>query len=563
MTQDDPGGIEGLGWERSGISIQTGAVAGYRCSKFGNLFSPQDYLHRHVKNHADLFGTHFLWISYFQVSRQVQLQATGAAGIQTGAVAGYRCSRCEKLFSTQDYLDRHVKTHGDTSGVKQFKCPHCSYSTDLSKDLKRHMLTHTGERPHKCLTCGKGFTRKSNLKRHQRVHTGENPYRCEECGRSFNQQQHLTRHMLTHSGQKPYKCEHCDMRSREAREAMWILQNHSSLSSISDLSSVILLSMLKPGNSLARAQRKVIPNMPRGSGKKAAQKSTAMPGPSRDEFGFEKFEEEVESQTSHRDEETPILPKTSKKRSYLDEEEEEEEQTAGPEGNFGGEMKNLLESFGADISKTLSAKRKRLEMFTHSAVKASNHKVENTWMAQHSERTKLSSEYQTQVQTVMNQWTQTSRSFLVRMFMTKLSSEYQTQVQTVMNQTKLSSEYQTQVQTVMNQWDSDIGKFKEQEEKLQNLFKQQQKLFQQQRVIQSQRLKTLRQLHDQYTKGMDELEHCHQDQQGSMQAELRKEMALLQKKILMDTTKQDLTVPATPRNGSSSQVSPNYAVLAV
>ncbi|XP_035674743.1 synaptonemal complex protein 3-like isoform X2 [Branchiostoma floridae] len=230
--------------------------------------------------------------------------------------------------------------------------------------------------------------------------------------------------------------------------------------------------------------------MPRGSGKKAAQKSATIAGPSND-FGFEKFEEEVESQTSHRDEETPILPKTSKKRSYLDEDEEEEETTAGHEA-FGGEMKNLLESFGADISKTLSAKRKRLEMFTHSAVKASNHKVENTWMAQHSERMKL------------------------------------------------SSEYQTQVQTVMNQWDSDIQKFKEQEEKLQNLFKQQQKLFQQQRVIQSQRLKTLRQLHDQYTKGMDELEHCHQDQQGSMQVELRKEMALLQKKILMDTQHQEM-----------------------
>ncbi|XP_078667701.1 synaptonemal complex protein 3-like isoform X1 [Branchiostoma floridae x Branchiostoma belcheri] len=234
--------------------------------------------------------------------------------------------------------------------------------------------------------------------------------------------------------------------------------------------------------------------MPRGSGKKAAQKTSTIAGPMpSDEFGFEKFEEEVESQTSHRAEETPILPKTSKskKRSYLDEEEEEEEQTAGPEANFGGEMKNLLESFGADISKTLSAKRKRLEMFTQSAVKASNHKVENTWMAQHSERTKL------------------------------------------------SGEYQTQVQTVMNQWESDIQKFKEQEEKLQNLFKQQQKLFQQQRIIQSQRLKTLRQLHDQYTKGMDELEQCHQDQQGSMQVELRKEMALLQKKILMDTATQD------------------------
>ncbi|XP_019646360.1 PREDICTED: histone-lysine N-methyltransferase PRDM9-like [Branchiostoma belcheri] len=175
-----------------------------------------------------------------QVSRQVQLQATGVGGIQTGAVAGYGCSRCGKLFSTQDYLDRHVKTHADMSGSKRFKCQHCNYSTDKTDHLKIHMMTHTGERPFKCLTCGKGFTQKSHLRPHQRVHTGEKPYRCEECGRSFNVQANLTKHMLTHTGlkhhvctecgkgftrtdclqahmrihtgEKPFKCEHCDMR---------------------------------------------------------------------------------------------------------------------------------------------------------------------------------------------------------------------------------------------------------------------------------------------------------------------------------------------------------------
>ena len=35
---------------------------------------------------------------------------------------------------------------------------------------------------------------------------------------------------------------------------------------------------------------------------------------------------------------------------------------------------------------------------------------------------------------------------------------------------------------------------------MQNLFRQQQKLFQQSRVVQAQRLKTIRQLHEQYTK---------------------------------------------------------------
>ena len=35
--------------------------------------------------------------------------------------------------------------------------------------------------------------------------------------------------------------------------------------------------------------------------------------------------------------------------------------------------------------------------------------------------------------------------------------------------------------------------------------------------------------------GMDNLEKCHEEQQGSVHSELKKEMALLQKKILMDT----------------------------
>ena len=53
---------------------------------------------------------------------------------------------------------------------------------------------------------------------------------------------------------------------------------------------------------------------------------------------------------------------------------------------------------------------------------------------------------------------------------------------------------------VLNQWETDIQKSKEAEEKLSNMFKQQQKLFQQQRVVQAQRLKTIKQLQEQYIK---------------------------------------------------------------
>ncbi|KAK3103271.1 hypothetical protein FSP39_018020 [Pinctada imbricata] len=103
---------------------------------------------------------------------------------------------------------------------------------------------------------------------------------------------------------------------------------------------------------------------------------------------------------------------------------------------------------------------------------------------------------------------------------------------------KLHDEYCRQVSTVFQQWEADLEKTKEQEEKLTQLFKQQQKLFQQARIVQSQRLKTIRQLHDQYSKGIDDLDKSHEGQQVSVQSELKKEMALLQKRILMDTVSQ-------------------------
>ncbi|NXL69566.1 SYCP3 protein, partial [Leptocoma aspasia] len=156
-----------------------------------------------------------------------------------------------------------------------------------------------------------------------------------------------------------------------------------------------------------------------------------------------------------------------------------------------------------DINKALLAKRKRLEMYTKASLKTSNQKIEHVWKTQQEQRQKLNHEF--------------SQQFL----------------------------------TLFQQWDVDVQKAEEQEEKLANMLRQQQKVFQQARIVQSQRLKTIKQLYEQYLKSMEELEKSNENLLAGAQNELRKEMAMLQKKIMMDTQQQEM---ATVRKSLQSML---------
>ena len=68
----------------------------------------------------------------------------------------------------------------------------------------------------------------------------------------------------------------------------------------------------------------------------------------------------------------------------------------------------------------------------------------------------------------------------------------------------------------------------------QAIVKQLQKTLQQQRVVQNQRLKSLKTLQDQYLKGINDLTRIHREQQLNINAELRKDLSNLQKKMMDD-----------------------------
>uniref|UniRef100_A0A3Q3PY20 C2H2-type domain-containing protein n=1 Tax=Monopterus albus TaxID=43700 RepID=A0A3Q3PY20_MONAL len=92
---------------------------------------------------------------------------------------------------------------------KTYACDWCCKSFAQSADLRRHLRTHTGERPHRCTFCSKSFSQRGNLRRHLRIHTGERPYSCPYCCRTFSDGDTMKKHKRTHLGEKPYRCDMC------------------------------------------------------------------------------------------------------------------------------------------------------------------------------------------------------------------------------------------------------------------------------------------------------------------------------------------------------------------
>lgn len=117
-------------------------------------------------------------------------------------------------------------TNTSTTGVEKKKsayslapnrvsCPYCPRTFPWTSSLRRHVLTHTGQKPYKCPHCSLLFTTKSNCDRHLlRKHGSQSASSASQGGSSSSSSEtspgsNSGNYTMRNVPERPYKCNYC------------------------------------------------------------------------------------------------------------------------------------------------------------------------------------------------------------------------------------------------------------------------------------------------------------------------------------------------------------------
>ncbi|KAM9467440.1 uncharacterized protein Hap1MRO34_014208 [Clarias gariepinus] len=150
--------------------------------------------------------------------------------------ARHVCNTCGRKFTRTSDVRRHQLTH---TGERPFRCAHCEktfqHSWDLTKHCRKfhgqatfscslcpsqfinyraltahHKECHTCELPHYCSICGQASPNAAALVQHRKTHSATQQYLCEQCGEGFDTLLQRSVHRQSHRMLRKFKCPQCD-----------------------------------------------------------------------------------------------------------------------------------------------------------------------------------------------------------------------------------------------------------------------------------------------------------------------------------------------------------------
>lgn len=112
----------------------------------------------------------------------------------------FTCQECGKSYNTKLGFKRHLALHAANSG--DLTCQVCLQAFPSTGVLLEHLKTHAGkssggtkEKKHRCEHCERRFYTRKDVRRHMVVHTGRKDFLCQYCAQRFGRKDHLTRHV--------------------------------------------------------------------------------------------------------------------------------------------------------------------------------------------------------------------------------------------------------------------------------------------------------------------------------------------------------------------------------
>jgi len=132
---------------------------------------------------------------------------------QSESTGDYNCTKTI-VASDSDVSNGFVKSgsslpyvfEASESGVRKRSskilpvCAVCGKRFVCVTTMKRHLVTHTGEKPFSCKVCGKQYTQKGNLRVHERTHRNDRPFECNICHQKFYRKEPMQKHQWRQHG---------------------------------------------------------------------------------------------------------------------------------------------------------------------------------------------------------------------------------------------------------------------------------------------------------------------------------------------------------------------------